>query len=201
MTVGEARQTYSTQLKAYNIQKCSLAKQKEELDQKIKHTENGADLYANEAVTLELTYNAVTQKQDEYQNYMNQLMEQWSTKFNEVVTQENSKAMEESSKDMQKIMEVARRMMHGDIVPSSDEKKLMDYDNDMYQMAKQAQMMAQIRDKDRQKHDSLWDDEEKSERIDPNDVADGQEAFADGPEVVSVEETMASVSVESVSVE
>ena len=61
--------------------------------------------------------------------------------------------------------------------------------------------MAQIRDKDRQKHDSLWDNEEKSERIDPIDVADGQEAFADGPEVLSVEETMASVSVESVSVE
>ena len=37
MTVGEARQTYSAQLRSYNIQKYKLAKQKAELDEKIKN--------------------------------------------------------------------------------------------------------------------------------------------------------------------
>jgi len=203
MTVGEARKAYSMQLKSYNIQKYNLAKQRAELNEKIKNTENGAVLYADEAATLELTYNAVAEKQNEYQDYMNQLMEQWSNKFNEVATRENAEAEKEGFDDLRKIFEVVRRMSRGDNVPQSDEKKVMEYDRDMYQMAKQAQMMARIREKDRKDHDSLWDDEEKAERVDANEVAEGQEAFAEGPEIVSVEETIASVtsSVENVAVE
>ena len=37
---------------------------------------------------------------------------------------------------------------------------------------------------------SLWDDEEKKEREDPMEAADAEEAFAAGPEVVSVESVM-----------
>lgn len=193
MTVGEARRAYSTQLKSYNIQKYNLAKQKAELDEKIKTTVNGSVVYADEAATLELTYNAVAEKQNEYQNYMDQLMEQWSAKFNEVATKENAEAEKEGFEDLRKIMEVVRRMTHGDNVPHSDEKKVMEYDKDMYQMAKSAQMVAQMRKKDRKDHDSLWEDEEERERQDPMEVADGQESFAEGPEIVSVEDTMASV--------
>lgn len=192
MTVGEARQAYSTQLKSYNIQKCKLAQQKSALEEKIKTTENGSAVFANEAATLELTYNAVAEKQNEYQNYMDQLMEQWDTKFNEITTKQNAEAEKEGFEDLAKIMTVARRLMHGDIVPQSDEKKLMEYDSDLYQMAKSAQMMAQIREKDRKKHESLWEDEEKKEQVDAIEEADGQEAFANGPELVNVEDTMAS---------
>jgi len=85
-------------------------------------------------------------------------------------------------------------MTHGDIVPHSDEKKVMDYDKDMYQMAKSAQMLAQMRKEERKEHESLWEDEEKRESRDATEVADNQEAFAPGPEVVSVEEVIASVS-------
>lgn len=193
MTVGEARQTYSTQLRSYNIQKCKLAKQKAELTEKMKTTENGAVVYADEAATLELTYNAVAEKQNEYQDYMNSLMEQWDAKFNEVATRENVEAEKEGFEDLRKIMEVVRRMTRGDTVPGSDEKKVMEYDKDMYQMAKSAQMVARMRNKDREKHDSLWEDEEKREREDAMEAADGPEAFSEGPEVVSVEDTMASV--------
>lgn len=191
MKVGEARRIYSTQLKEYNMQKCSLAKQKAELNDKIKKTENGAVIYANEAATLELTYNAVANKQDEYQKYMDQLMEQWNLKFDEIATKENVEAEKEGFEDFRKIMEVVRRMTKGDTVPPGDEKKVMEYDNDMYQMAKSAQMMAQMR-KRGEKHESLWEDEEERERMDPLEEADGQDAFADGPEVVSVEDTMSS---------
>lgn len=197
MTVGEARQTYSAQLRSYNIQKYKLAKQKAELDEKIKKTDNGAVIYADEAATLELTYDAVAKKQDEYQSYMDQLMEQWDAKFNEVATRENAKAEEEGFEDLRKIMEVVRRMTKGDNVPPSDEKKVMEYDKDMYQMAKSAQMVAQMHKRKREDHDSLWEDEEKRERQDAMDAAEGQEAFAAGPEIVSVEDTMASVEVSS----
>lgn len=197
MTVGEARQTYSAQLRSYNIQKYKLAKQKAELDEKIKKTDNGAVIYADEAATLELTYDAVAKKQDEYQSYMDQLMEQWDAKFNEVATRENAKAEEEGFEDLRKIMEVVRRMTKGDNVPPSDEKKVMEYDKDMYQMAKSAQMVAQMHKRKREDHDSLWEDEEKRERQDAMEAAEGQEAFAAGPEIVSVEDTMASVDVSS----
>ncbi len=192
MTVGGARKIYSAQLKDYNIQKCNLAKQKAELDEKINKTENGAVIYANEAATLELTYNAVAEKQTEYQNYMDKLMDQWNMKFDEVATKENVEAEKESFKELRKIMEVVRRMTKGDNVPPGDEKKVMEYDKDMYQMAKSAQMVAQMH-KRGEDHDSLWEDEEEREREDPMEVADGQEAFDDGPELVSVEDTIASV--------
>ncbi len=197
MTVGEARQTYSAQLRSYNIQKYKLAKQKAELDEKIKKTDNGATIYADEAATLQLTYDAVAKKQDEYQSYMDQLMEQWNAKFNEVATRENAKAEEEGFEDLRKIMEVVRRMTKGDNVPSSDEKKVMEYDKDMYQMAKSAQMVAQMHKRKREDHDSLWKDEEKTEREDAMAAAEGQEAFSSGPEIVSVEDTMASVDTSS----
>lgn len=192
MTVGEARKTYSVQLRNYNVQKYKLAKQKNELADKIKSTENGATIYAGEAATLELTYNAVAQKQEEYQNYMDQLMEQWNMKHDAVATKENVEAEKEGFEDLRKIMEVVRRMTKGDNVPQSDEKKVMEYDKDMYQMAKSAQMVARMRRKDREDHDSLWEDEEERQREDPTESADGQEAFMDGPEIVSVEDTMAS---------
>jgi uncharacterized protein with PIN domain len=196
MKVGEARKIYSQQLKEYNVQKYNLAQQKNELNEKIKNTENGAVVYAEEAATLNLSYNAVAEKQDEYQTYVDQLMEQWECKLNEVATEQNADAEKEAFQDLAKIMTVARRLMHGDIVPSTDEKKLMEYDDDLYQMAKNAQMMAQIRE--RKKYDSLWDDEEKKEYDDPMEVADDQEAFSVGPEVIDVEDTIAAATGESV---
>jgi len=197
MTVGENRKTYSELLRSYNTQKYNLGKQKAELDEKIKKTENGAVVYAGEAATLELTYNAVSDKQKEYQNYMDQLMEQWNVKFNQVAMEEQIESEEEGFDDLRKIMEVVRRMTKGDNVPSSDEKKVMEYNKDMYQMAKSAQLLEQMRRKKHDDHDSLWEDEEEREQRDPMEEADGQEAFMDGPEVISIEDTMAAVALSS----
>lgn len=188
MKVAEARSTYSAQLRSYNEQKFKLAKQKQELDEKIKTTENGSVIYANEAATLELVYNAVEEKQNEYQEYMDQLMGQWNAKFNEVASKQQADAAKEYGEEMGKLITVARRIMHGDIVPQSDEKKLMEFDRDLYQMAKNIGMLAKMKDK--KEYDSLWD-EEKKEYEDPMEAANEEEAFASGPEIVSVEDTMA----------
>ena len=90
-------------------------------------------------------------------------------------------------------MKVAIRIMHGDIVPLKDEQKLMEFDSDLYQMAKNIGAMTERMEK--KKYESLWDDEEKKDYEDPAESADDQEAFANGPEVVSVEQTMESVDI------
>ena len=190
MKIGETRILYSGQIKAYQEQKVLLSKQKQELEKKMSATENGKELYANEAAILELTYNAVSEKQSEYQNYMDKLMMQWTGIANAESAKQQSEAMEDYVEDMGKVMEVARRLMKGDIVPATDEKKLMEYSMELYQSAKSMGAMKQL--EEREEHDSLWKDEEKpEENPDPMEVADSKTVFSDGPAVVDVADTMA----------
>ena len=118
MKVGEARGIYSSVLKSYNQQKFKLSKQRNELKERMESTPDGKTLYADEAATLDLQYNAVAEKQDEYQDYVDQLMEQWESKFNSVAAKQQDEAAKDYSEAMGKIMTVARRIMHGDIVPA-----------------------------------------------------------------------------------
>lgn len=71
---------------------------------------------------------------------------------------EAAKAAGEGVEDMGKALEIARRMMHGDIVPPSDEKFLMDYNKDVYMAAKNMQAMA--KNQKPKKYDSLSEEEE-----------------------------------------
>ncbi|MBR2409112.1 MAG: hypothetical protein IKB07_09210 [Lachnospiraceae bacterium] len=70
-------------------------------------------------------------------------------------------AREKQAIDEAKIMAVVRAMSKGDIVPPSDEKKVMEYDGDLYQAAKMAQTIAI--QAERHKRKSLWDEEEEEE--------------------------------------
>lgn len=189
MKIEEARKLYNTQIKSYHAKQKELAEQKKQLEQKIRTTPDGAFVYANEAATLELTTQAVDEKQDEYKAYMEKLMEQWSGICNMEAAKQQGDAMKEYAEDMGKILEVARRLMDGDIVPATDEKKLMDFSMEMYQAAKNIGMMA--RKKEQEEHESLWEDEEETEYADPAKTADQSEVAIMGPEVVPVEQTMA----------
>jgi len=190
MKIGEARQIYSGQIKAYQQQKVALSQQKQELEKRMNATENGKELFAREAAVLELTYNAVSEKQAEYQDYMSKLMTQHTALANAEVAKQQGEAMEEYVDDMGKIMEVARRLMKGDIVPATDEKKLMEYSMELYQSAKSMGAMKKL--EEREEHDSLWKDEEKpTENPDPMEVADNKTVFAEGPAIVDVADTMA----------
>lgn len=193
MKISEARQIYSAQIKAYREQKVVLSKQKQELEGKINAIPDGKTVYANEAAILELTMKAVDEKQTEYQDYMEKLLGQWNAKVNMVSSEQQDEAMKKYTEDLGKIMEVARRLMKGAVVPETDEKKLMEYSMELYQAAKNIGAMANQREKD--KYDSLWDeDEEETEYEDPVEAADNTEAFASGPKVVDVADTIASVS-------
>ncbi len=196
MKIEEARQVYSAQIKAYHEKQKELSKQKKELESKINTTPNGKTIYANEAATLELTMEAVEEKQTEYKEYMEKLMEQWSATTNMISTEQQNEAMKEHVADLAKVLEVARRLMKGAIVPAKDEKKLMEFSMEMYQAAKNIGAMA--KKKEKEEYDSLWDDKEKNttEQEDPMEVANNAEAFAKGPEIVDVAETVASVIVE-----
>ncbi len=187
MKISEARVQYNQQIKAYHEQQTILANKKKELEQKIRTTPDGVNVYANEAAILELQTNAVNEKQDEYKDYMEKLLEQWAAVSNMESSKQQGEAMEEYYEDMGKIMEVARRIMKGGIVPAEDEKKLMEYSMELYQAAKNMGALA----KEREEYDTLWEEEaEEGEPADPMEIADNTEAFADGPAIVDVAETM-----------
>lgn len=194
MKIGEAKQTYGVQIKEYFNKQKELDAEKKALDRKIRTTENGAVVFQNEAAILELQYNAVSDKRQEYQDYMDVLSEQWANVANMVSSEQQGDAMADAAEELGKIMEVAKRIMHGDKVPATDEKKLMEYDWKLYSMAKNAAAMLEMQEK-RKEHKSLWEDEEEKTYADPMEVADNTEAFADGPAVVDVETTLESVDV------
>lgn len=193
MKIGEARQIYSAQIKEFQQQKVSLAKQKKDLEHKMSIFPDGKERYANEAATLELSYNAVSEKYDEYCNFMEKIMEQHTLLLNAESAKQQGEAMEEYALDQVKLMEVARRIGRGDIVPASDEQKLMEYSMELYMSAKNLAMLNELQDKDRKKHDSLWDDdEEKPDNPDPMDVANDGTLQGTAPDIVSAEEVVAS---------
>ena len=72
--------------------------------------------------------------------------------------------MKQFMKDQAKALAVFRSMSNGDVVPSSDEKKLMEYDDKLYQAAKMAQAMAQRMKKEIEKKKSEWDEKEEAEQ-------------------------------------
>lgn len=191
MKIGEAQGIYREQVNAYREQKTVLSKRLQNVRSQIKTPED-QEAYGSEAAILELTLEALDEKQKEYQDYLSKLSEKYCAYWNTAVAEQQKDATKEYAADMAKILEVARRIMKGAHVPASDEKKLMEFSSDMYQMAKNIGAMVQ-RQK-REKYDSLWkEDQEKKEYDDPREVAENASAGTGGPEIVDVTDTIASV--------
>jgi len=187
MKIGEAQKLYRAQRAALLEQKRKLLKKKEDLENKSKITINDKEIFANEAATLELTIDAVTQRFDENQEVLNQLAEERVLVWNAEVARQQSDAAQEYGEDMAKIMEVARRIGKGAKVPASDEKKLMDYSMEMYLAAKNLAMLNE--QKKREKYKSLWEDEDETqkERYDPQGKADNAETNVGLPDTTPIE--------------
>lgn len=191
MTIGEARQKYSAKLHEFQQQKLTLAKQKKELEQKRSLSPEANEKFATEAATLELSYNAVSEKYDEYHGFMEQIMNTHMLLFNAEATKQQGEAMEEAAVDLAKIMETARRIADGGIVPAKDEKKLMEYNMELYLSSKNIAMLKEL--EKREKYKSLWeDDEEKPDNPDPDEVANSAEAPAAAPELADAADVMES---------
>lgn len=193
LKIGEAQQIYRAQVKAYQDQKVSVSKQLQDARKKMEVSVSKEDKerYSSEAATLELTLDKLDEKQSEYQEYLSKLADQYCAYWNATVAEQQADAAKEYGVEMGKILEVARRIMKGAIVPAADERKLMEFDKDLYQAAKS--IGAMVRRQKKEKYDSLWGDEEKKEYDDPREVAENATAGSQGPEIVDVADTMASV--------
>ena len=174
MKIGEAKQIcYANHTKLFDRMR-SLSKRKEEADAQYRIT--GKDSFSKEAATLELSLNDTKKAYEENQKVIEEVMDQWTATFNAGVSEQQGEAMAKYAEDLGKIMTVFRRLAHGDIVPQGDERRLMEYDEKMYQAAKNLQMMAQMAEKERKRHKSLWDDDEAKETpADPMETADNNE--------------------------
>lgn len=159
MKIGEEQQVCREQMRAYQTQRAQLYGQLKQLRSWMKTAPDGQEQYGKEAASLELTLQAMDEKQQEYEDYMNRLAERYCAYWNAEAAKQQAAASEEYAADVGKIMEVSRRLMRGAIVPAADEKKLMEFSMDMYQMAKNVGAM--IRRQKREKYDSLWEDEQE----------------------------------------
>ena len=184
MKIGEAQEIYREQVRAYQKEKNSVSKQLQTLRRRMEIRPEDKGQCADEAATLELTLSALDEKQTEYQEYLSQLTETYCAYWNAAAAEQQKDAAEEYAADMVKIMEVARRIMRGAIVPASDEKKLMEYSEEMYQTAKSVGAM--VRRQKKEKYDSLWGDEEEKQYEDPREAAENAEAPSGEPEIVEV---------------
>lgn len=181
MKISEAASMYRVQLSQQRSQRKELLNQKEKLEKQAQSAKK-----SSAGVTLELS--------DEYKKRMQELEEKIDIlnseiKENEkgldgiietevgIFNAENSKqqadAMKKYAEDMAKCLEIARRISNGDKVPAIDEKKLMDFNMEIYMAAKNMSVMNQ--EKKHKEYDSLWGEEEEKEYADPQEVASNSE--------------------------
>jgi len=197
MKISEAFQIYRGYRRELTDQTRSLVQQRNAAQEKAKITGSQED--AQLAATLELSIKDTQEKFDANQEILDSLTEQWCAVANAESTRQQSDAAADYAVELSKIMEVARRISTGGIVPWSDEKKLMEFSNELYQAAKSAAALHDMQEK-REKYKSLWEEEEeeKEEQPDPLEVADNAEAAIDLPDIpISSEDTTSSQMAES----
>ena len=140
---------YLHQYEAYRIPKGTTVKDMTGNDVVLSNTED----------VLVLTEEASRQLVKDRGDYGNMLQ----TKAELAAQKTQSAAMEQMMKDQAKALAVFRSMSDGDIVPDADERKLMEYDDKLYQAAKMAQAMAQRMKKEAENKESEWDEQEEKE--------------------------------------
>lgn len=87
---------------------------------------------------------------------------------------QNSDAMKEANDKMSRAMTTASRIMHGRKVSPADEKELMEFNKDLYAMAKSAAALAEHRRKHSDKEDekiSADNDEARAREAEPKDYS------------------------------
>ncbi|MBD5528206.1 MAG: hypothetical protein HDR02_07325 [Lachnospiraceae bacterium] len=182
MKVGDALAAYRMERKMIVQERRQLYKQKESLERKMNATEGGRERYAEEAATLELSINNVSERFEENLKVLDQLTEQEAAVWNAEVARQQADVMEDAAIELGKLMEVAHRIAKGAIVPATDEKKLLEYSFELYQAAKSMGAIVQMQKK-REKYDSMWNDEEEEEQeYDPEGKAYNAETDIGLPE-------------------
>ena len=106
----------------------------------------------------------IEKKSKEAEKTREALIAMQTAEHNLEAADQQAEAMAKQAKNEAAMMKIMARISNGDKVPLEDERALMEYDSNMYQMAK---MTAQIRENAKpHKYDSdLEDDETESENI------------------------------------
>lgn len=109
------------------------------------------DEYRNQGVDLELSgeqpegkfteEELAAMQEEKEKNSLRKLYQEQAE-----AAKESAEATGEQLEDMGRALEIARRISHGDHVPASDEKFLMDYNKDLYLGAKSMQAIAKNED-------------------------------------------------------
>ena len=124
---------------------------------KVKDSTGKDVVLSEEQDVLVLTEKASKQLIKDRRDYGSMLQ----TKAELAAQKTQEEGMKKMMQDQAKALAVFRSMADGDVVPSSDERKLMEYDDKLYQAAKMAQAMAQ-RMKEVEKKKSEWDEKEEA---------------------------------------
>lgn len=104
---------------------------------------------------------------------------------NAEASKQQAEAEKEAAEEMMKCLEIFRRIANGDKVPPQDEKKLMDYNSEMYMSAKSMAVMRA--GQEGKEWDSLWEEKkEKEEDPDPSELANNAEVDFSMPEMPEV---------------
>ena len=124
-----------------------------------------------DGVTIELSdeaMQALSRERDQYLKDRDAENARYVAEFNSYVARQQAEAGQDMAEDMAKALETARRIADGHIVPAIDEKKLMEYDFELYQVAKSAAMLHDMEEK-RKKDKTLYGEEAEREYTDPEE--------------------------------
>lgn len=198
MKIKEARAAYTQQLDLLRKRQRELMKEKEAHEAQgfgaagnMSLGGDGSDggvvfevseEYRRRAEELQSKLDRVKEQIEEHIKLRDEVIEMEVGIANAEVAKQQGEAMQDYGEEMAKCLEIARRIANGDRVPAQDEKKLMDFNMEVYMAAKN--MAAMNMDKKHKDYESLWgDEEEKGESPDPMETAAESEINVEIPEI------------------
>ena len=180
MKIRDAKQAYSAQLDVLRNKRQSLTKL-------LKEQENsGQEMSSVDRLELTKELSDVNAQYKATRGAMESIITQENLIHNSEAAKQQGEAMAEQAKEISKMMEVFRRISSGAKVPPADEKKLMEFNHELYMATKTAAMLAEQNDDE---YDSLWEDEEEDtgEVQDAHEIAENSEIDVSSPETVAAE--------------
>lgn len=162
LDISNAITSYMHTYEAYRVPKGTAVK--DSTDEEV--------VLSEEEDTLVLTEDSTKQLMKDREKFTEML----ANNANMAASKSQNEALKKILKDQAKALEVYRNLAHGDIVPPSDERKLMDYDPKLYQAAKMAQVMAQRMKEKIKKRKSEWDEKEEQADKERQDLLNAETA-------------------------
>lgn len=195
MKIKDARAAYTAQIDILRGRQQELLRKKEENDKRLaesmKHETvsgdggvvlNLSEEYRKRAQDLQARLDGIREQIDEHIELRDKVIDTEVGIANAEASKQQGEAMQEYGEEMAKCLEIARRISNGDKVPATDEKKLIDFNMEIYMAAKNMAVMNM--DKKHKEHESLWGDEEEKEAApDPREMAENTEISVDIPEI------------------